>query len=92
MFETCYWRGFQADAFPHGVQGVVCSNHTVPTKKIKDLRRAALCGFFLFQVLVRNLVRKNSPLLPTLLGYLTMNACDYCAITSEVMQAINSID
>jgi hypothetical protein len=21
----------------HGVQGVVCSNHTVPTNKIKDL-------------------------------------------------------
>ena len=43
----------------YGVQGVECSNHSVPTNEIKDLAQAGEIRLFLFRVLVRNLVRKN---------------------------------
>jgi hypothetical protein len=35
------------------VQGVGSSNLPAPTKKIKDLRKAASCGFFVFGDWVR---------------------------------------
>jgi len=36
---------FQGSVTLHGVQGVECSNHSVPTNRIKVLAKAALCGF-----------------------------------------------
>lgn len=35
--RTQYLQGMQRSTCPHGVQGVECSNHSVPTNKINDL-------------------------------------------------------